>query len=624
MNPGKGMESKFEYFGMPSLPRPDLKPPSGWSLPLISAFQTVRSHTLSPDGQQIAFIWDREDTSDIYTLSTGGGWPRRISIDRGPFVPWDDELPRWSADSRWLAFTQNDHVYVAPVQGGLPQKVTDFTSSASSPVWMPAGEGLVVSVDRFEAVQLVLTDRSGAWPRSLTNHASGDAWDAQPSPDGQFIAYLYRPFDDLRRRDIRLICLHDGSIGTLSGEPGVFTQLPRWHPLESQLAFLSQKSGFYEVWLAGLEGHQPVQLSRFGWDVIDMAWSPDGKQIACIVNRDGAYELDLLDAQTGQAETLLGGTGCYLHLNWSQQRDYITVEYENPFQPPDIFRLDLATRELAQLTFSHIPAVANLKMVAPRLIRYTSLDGIEVPAFLYRPARPNRAAVVYLHGGPNDQFVHSWFINIQYLVAKGYTILAPNYRGSTGYGLVYERLSYGDWGGGDLQDCLQAAAFLATFSEIDPGRIACWGPSYGGYLTNCLLACDPSYRYACGISVFGDANLLSSWALCSHRLRLYTEIYLGNPALNRHLYQIGSPIHQVNSVRKPLLLLHGLLDDIVPPEGSEEWAAALRQAGKTYEYKTYADEPHGFLRRSNRLDAWQRIERFIDWYLLPEGVRQDE
>jgi dipeptidyl aminopeptidase/acylaminoacyl peptidase len=624
MIPGKRLESKFEYYGGPSLPRPDLKPPAGWSLPLISAFETVRSHTLSPDGNQIAFIWDREDTSDIYTLSTERGWPRRISVDRGPVVTWDDELPAWSASSRWLAFTQAGHVYVAPVEGGLPVKVTDFTSGASSPIWMPSEDGLIVSVDRYDAVQLILTDRLGAWPRPLTNHASGDAWDAQPSPDGRFVAYLYRPFDDLRRRDIRLICLEDGSIHTISGESGVFTLLPRWHPQGTQLAFLSQKSGFYEIWLADLESGQPIQLSRFGWDIANLAWSPDGKQIACIVNRGGAFELDLLDVQTGSSETLLGGPGYYLHLNWARRGDFITLEYENPFQPPDLYRFDLATRQLTQLTFSHIPAVASLNLVPPQPVTYPSLDGVEVPAFLYRPAHPNRAAVVYLHGGPNDQFVYSWFVYIQYLVAKGYTVLAPNYRGSTGYGVAYERLSHGAWGAGDVQDCLQAYAYLAGLPDIDPQRIACWGPSYGGYLTNCLLAWDPDYRFACGVSVFGDADLLTSWAMGPLRMRLYSEIYLGHPAFNREVYRAGSPIHQAAQVRKPLLLLHGLLDDIVPPEGSEEWAAALRQAGKTYEYKTYANEPHGFLHRSNRLDAFQRIERFLDWYLLPERVNQDE
>jgi len=356
-----------------------------------------------------------------------------------------------------------------------------------------------------------------------------------------------------------------------------------------------------------------------GCDILDFTWSPDGSKIACIVNRNGALEMDFIDPDDGSSETILTGKGCFTRLNWSADGKFIILEYENPFQPADLFRYELDTRSLTQLTFSQLPAIANLNLVAPEPVQYSSQDNLVISGFLYRPEKSNGAGIVYLHGGPNDQYMYTWDVFAQYLTAKGYTLLAPNYRGSTGYGVNFERMNYLDWGGGDLHDCLQAANFLASNNGVDPGRIASWGPSYGGYLTNCALTFDPKYRFACGISVFGDANLLSSWALCSRRLRLYTEAYLGNPADHPDLYASRSPVHQVNRVRKPFLLLHGLQDDIVPPQASEEWATALKRAGKNYEYKTYAEEPHGFLRRSNRLDAWERIERFLDWYLLPGG-----
>ena len=96
---------------------------------------------------------------------------------------------------------------------------------------------------------------------------------------------------------------------------------------------------------------------------------------------------------------------------------------------------------------------------------------------------------------------------------------------------------------------------------------------------------------------------------------MYTEIFLGHPAKKHEAYIKGSPISEVDNVKKPVLVLHGLLDDVVPPEASEEWVEALKAHGKTFEYKTYPDEPHGFLRRKNQLDVYARIERFLDWYL---------
>ena len=107
-----------------------------------------------------------------------------------------------------------------------------------------------------------------------------------------------------------------------------------------------------------------------------------------------------------------------------------------------------------------------------------------------------------------------------------------------------------------------------------------------------------------------------SWAQCNRHLRLYTEIFLGHPAKKREVYLKGSPILDVANVKKPVLVLHGLLDDVVPPEASEEWVEALKANGKSYEYKTYPDEPHGFLRRKNQLDVFERVECFLDWYLM--------
>jgi dipeptidyl aminopeptidase/acylaminoacyl peptidase len=611
---------KYEFNGWPSIPRPDVKPPTGWGLPLIAAVNHIRSHTLSPAGDQLAFIWDREDLSDVYLMDISGGWPKRISTGRAPVPFWDDELPRWSPDGQWLAFTQDEQVWIAPRSGGLQKKITGFAKSASNPAWMPDSRGIVVSVERDGITQLVLTDLSGSWPRPLTEDALGDAWDARPSPDGKFIAYTHRPFNDLSRLDIRLIDLSSGEVRTLTHQAKLFNHSPRWRPGYQQLSFLSQRSGYYEIYLHAPDAATPDRLTHFSKDVIDYAWAPDGASLACIVNRFGAFELELVDVQSGQSTALLGGAGMYTRPEWAPDGRFLTFEHENPLQPPDIYRLELDSRQVSQLTFSNLPALAHMAMVVPETINFPSFDNLEIPALLLRPARPNGAGVLFVHGGPNDQNTYGWDIFTQYLVAKGYTVLMPNYRGSTGYGIEFERANYYDWGSGDLQDCLHGGAFLASQPGVRPGRIAVMGSSHGGYLVNCCLARDPQYRFACGVSKFGDANILSSWAQCSRRLRLYTQVYMGHPASHLPAYQRSSPILDVANVQKPLLIMHGLLDDIVPPEASEEWVRALRQAGKTFEYKTYANEPHGFLHRTNKLDAWARIERFLDWYLVPDGA----
>lgn len=612
------LKEKYERNGWPALPRPDLKPPKGWNLSLLVSQERIYNHQLSPDGKWIAFLKDDGHFCNVYQMPSQGGVPARVSLDRKLVPYWDDEIPQWSPDGKWLAFGLHRHVHIVPAKGGLPQKLTDFTESASSPRWMPDSQHLIVTVERHDADQLVMTDIEGKWPRPLTDSADGDHWDAQPAPDGQSVAYVLRRFDDLNRSDLCLIHLESGQTRTLYGKAKIRVNRPRFSPDGQWIAFTSEEGGWNDLWLIRPNGEGLHQLSKLSADVVHYEWSPDSRKLAVTVNHGGAIELGLLAVENGEYRCLRGGKGVHSHPYWSPDEKFLTFEYEDPLHPPEIFRIDLENGQIEQVTYSLLPALAAVERVMPEAISYRSTDGMEIPAFLFQPNKPNRAAIVHPHGGPSSQYAYEWDILVQYLVAKGYTLIAPNYRGSTGYGIPFEHANYNDWGGKDTEDCLAAAQFLARLPEIDPSRIASMGGSYGGYLTMCVLSRDPFYRFACGIAKYGDSNLISSWAQCNRELRLYTEIFLGHPAKNRAVYIAGSPLYDLKNIQKPLLLLHGLEDDIVPPEASEEIVYELKRLDKVFEYKTYAGEPHGFLMRANQLDAYERIERFLDWYLLPE------
>jgi dipeptidyl aminopeptidase/acylaminoacyl peptidase len=622
MDNSNKLTEKYERNGWPSVKRPDVKPPAGWNLSLLTSLERIRSHALSSQGQ-IACIKDGETLSDVFTMPASGGWLSRITTDR-PMVPyWDDETPTWSPDGNWLAFCINGHVHIVPSAGGLPKKITDFTTSASSPQWMPDSFGLIVTVERNDADQLLLTDRTGSWPRALTTDTIGDHWDARPSPDGKFIVFNLRRFDDLNRLDIVLLEIATGKQTTLYGKPSTRTLSPKWSPDRKWISFISQESGREELYLIKPNGEGLRQLTKAGLDIYQYEWSPSGSQILLVANRGGSFELMLLalspqgETESGSISELRSEAGIHSNPNWSKDGSYITFEFEGPTSFPDLYRMELPNEKVTQLTFSTPPALQKNKLVVPEVVSYKSYDGLEIPAFLYRPEKSNGAAILYPHGGPKDQYGFGWDELAQYFTAKGYTYLAPNYRGSTGYGQDFERANYDDWGIGDTQDCLFGAKYLRTFKEIKPDRIGIAGGSYGGYMTTNALSRDPEYLFACGVAKYGDSNLVSSWAQCEKRLRLYTEIFLGHPANNLGVYLKGSPINEAKNIQKPVLILHGLLDTIVPPEASEEWVEALRREGKTFEYKTYDDEPHGFLRRENLYDVYERMERFLDWYLLP-------
>jgi dipeptidyl aminopeptidase/acylaminoacyl peptidase len=609
------IQEKYERSGWPSLPRPDIKPPQGWSLSLVSAHERIRNHRLSPDGQTIACIKDGESLSDLFTLPTKGGWLARLTTNRAAVPYWADEIPQWSPDGKWLAFSLDEHVHIVPALGEIPKKVTDTWSGSSSPKWMPDSKSLIVSVERDDADQLALVTLDLSQARLLTTESNGDHWDAQPSPDGSQILYVLRRFDDINRLDICLFDLASGKHRTLYGRSKTRAWYPRWSPDGKRIVFICQQDGHDDLWLINPDGTGLSQLTRLGYDISWPTWSPDGKTLVCAVNEAGAFNLILVDPASGKTVSLLAGQGCYSNPQWSGDGTFITFEYESPVSAPEIYRIDLTTKVATQLTFSTLPAISAVKLAMPERVAYPSIDGLEIPAFLFKPEKPNKAGIVYVHGGPSSQSVLEWDLLVQYLAAKGYTILLPNYRGSTGYGVEFEHNNYGDWGGGDTQDCIHGAKFLAQ-TGVDPARIAIMGGSYGGYMTICALSRDPEYHFACGITKFGDSNLYSSWAQCNRELRLYTEIFLGHPRDHPKVYLEGSPLYQVENIKKPVLIMHGLLDDIVPPESSEEWVEALKKHGKQFEYKTYAGEPHGFLQRKNYSDALERIERFLDWYLL--------
>ncbi|MBU1494176.1 MAG: prolyl oligopeptidase family serine peptidase, partial [Actinobacteria bacterium] len=204
----------------------------------------------------------------------------------------------------------------------------------------------------------------------------------------------------------------------------------------------------------------------------------------------------------------------------------------------------------------------------------------------------------------------------QYFLDKGYAWLAINFRGSTGYGMEFERADHGVWGVADTDDCLAAADYLAGLDWIDPTRIAIFGASYGSYMTLASLVRDQEDRFACGVAKYGDCDILTSWAQGDRGGREDLERMMGHPSDNPEGYRAGSPIHQIERLSRPLLIAHGEMDKRVSPAQSGQLVAELRRLGKTFEYVTYPTEGHGLLRTGPMLDFYRRLERFLDWYLM--------
>ena len=392
---------------------------------------------------------------------------------------------------------------------------------------------------------------------------------------------------------------------------------PAWSPAGATVAYVSERPGRREVHAVGREGEDDRQVTRDDADFSQLAWEPGGERIAAVRGRRNRFDLVLVRAADGAVEAVAPG-GTWDRPAWTAAGDLV-AGYEDHAMPAELRRI--APGEPHRTI--HAPAPLSIKRarhVAPEDVSFRSFDGLEIPAFLFRPVSASVdapvAAVVYPHGGPTDAYIDDHDPRAQYFIAKGYAWLAVNFRGSTGYGRDFERLNHGTWGVDDTKDCLAAADYLRGLDWVDGDRLAIVGGSYGSYMATLAVTDDPEHRYRCAVAMYGDVDLLTSWAQGDRLGVQDLERMMGPPSAARAAYRAASAVHRLANVEAPILIAHGELDDRVSPRQSAEHVAELRRLGKTFEYVTYPTEAHGFLRSGPNLDFNRRLERFLDWYLM--------
>lgn len=611
---------KDEVEGVPAQRRADVKPPPHWRLEAIAATERPRSLTLGADRRSAVFIQDR-DTSDVWVVRLDGGTPARLTTGRDPMPFWEDTEPRLSPDGARVAYADQGSVWVVPVAGGAPRRIAE----AGSPVWL-GDDRLVVSVEREDTSRLAIVDVADPWPRRLAvAHGAletyGDEWGAAVSPDGSEVAFAFTPRADLERTEIRVADVTSGAVRALTGTPGMADRGPAWSPDGSTLAFTSERPGWYEIHLVGADGRGERQLTHDAADFTEAAWSPDGTRLVAVRGRRNRFDLVTVDAVDGAVRVLArgGSWGCP---DWTAD-GAVVATYEDAATAPQI-RL---VREGAAVTL-HAPTPLSVRAaphVRPEDVTFASFDGLEIPAFLFRPAAASDErpvpAVVYPHGGPTSAYGDEWDGVAQYFLDKGYGWLAVNFRGSTGYGRAFERANHGDWGVGDTNDCLAAADYLRTLDWVDGTRLGIFGASYGSYLALLSVTDDPEHRFRCAVAKYGDCDILTSWAQGDREGVQDMRRMMPHPAEDPAAYRAGSPVHRLAGLQAPLLIAHGELDLRVSPKQSEQLVQELRRlGGKTFEYVTYPTEAHGLLRAGPQIDFYRRLERFLDWYLMPRGA----
>jgi dipeptidyl aminopeptidase/acylaminoacyl peptidase len=389
--------------------------------------------------------------------------------------------------------------------------------------------------------------------------------------------------------------------------------------------------GYMNVGLLDIASRKIRWATDSKWEASAGSFSPDGKHYTYTINGDGLIDAYIADRSTDKAEKIDMAHGLnYFSGNPSEfapQSDRVIVSHEASNQPGDLWIYDLNNRHAEQLTFSAVASLSAIPLPASQIVHYKSFDGKIISALLWMPFNLKRdgsnPALVLPHGGPTGQMVDYWNTDVAALTSRGYICIAPNPRGSTGYGLDFQKANFQDLGGGDLRDEIAAVDFLKATGYVDPKKIGIAGGSYGGFMTLIAIGKAPDI-WGAAVEEYGIINWSSMLKSSDPSLNEYLKALLGDPEKNKTIYEADSPITYIRSEKAPLLVLQGDNDPRVPKEEAQQVVDILKKEGRVVDVHYYPNEGHGFVKRENQIDAIRRTIAWFDQYLMGKSSAPEE
>ena len=583
----------------------------------------------SPDGKQIVFTMDMSGRSNLWKVDTAGGWPiQLVQSDERQYSA------RFSPDGKWIVYQQDTagnelwDVYGVPSDGGDVLNLTNTPDvREENPLWSRDGKSLVVNYKPKDgtAYNLEVMDWATRKFRPVTheetpNHSwSAVAW----SPDGKTL-YANRAEVSFTDSDVYAVDVESGKTTNLTAHEGkVLNFASSLSPDGKTLLIASnQKGGYQNVGLLDIATKKVTWVTDMKWEAGAGDFSPTGKSFTYIINADGVIDAYLADAKTLRAEKIPFETGlngfAASPTSYSPSGDRLLVTHETSVRPANYYVYDIASHKVHQLTQSTVASLSSAALPPSQIVHYKTFDGKTISALMWVPFNLKRdhsnAALVLPHGGPTGQVVDYFSPRIAALVSRGYICIAPNVRGSTGYGMDFQRANYQDLGGGDLQDEVYAVKFMESTGYVDSKKIGITGGSYGGFMTLMAIGKTPDI-WAAAVELFGIIDWKTMLQHSDPELQQYERALLGDPEKDAKVYETTSPIAYIHNVKAPLLVLQGENDPRVPKEEAEQVVELLKKDGKTVDAHYYPNEGHGFEKRENQIDSIKRTVDWLDKYL---------
>jgi dipeptidyl aminopeptidase/acylaminoacyl peptidase len=594
----------------------------------VEAILTTRISGIrrSNDGRKLVYTSTASGRPNLWLMNVDGTGAHQLvtNDDRqsGARFTHDDGAVVYSQDRGGNEYYD---IYEVPVNGGEPRNLTntpDISETVSE--FSPDGKLLAIGVKQKTAPATNLAVMQ--WPsgsiRQLTHEAdpkaswSENAW----SPDGRF---LYAT---------RSIGIDDSEIFRIDVVTGTSEQLLEHTGKQlisvagvsrdgrTLLVTSNANGGYNNAALFDLATIKLRWITHTQWSANGAAFSPNGESVVVVMNANGRISTRFINLKTMQQSERGVPPGLSYPVAYPTPflpDGSLLLSHEDSSHPQELYRLGPGN-SLTQITHNANKTLQRVELPKSQLVSYTSFDGRLISAFMWVPLNLKRdskaAAVVMPHGGPTGQVTDSFNGNAELLASRGFVVIAPNVRGSTGYGIEFQNANIKDLGGGDLKDEIAGVDFLKATGFIDSKRVGIWGGSYGGYMTLMAIGKAPSV-WSAAVDEYGILNWLTMLEHEDPSLQQYEKLLLGDPAKDRTIYEASSPLQYIRNETAPLLVLQGENDIRVPREEAEQVVGILKAEGRTVDAVYYPDEGHGFVKREHQRDELTRSIAWLQKYL---------